>query len=882
MKIKFIKHAKTKVLKRVYRGSVSKIVYNPEVARRFSPVGYYQSLGEDVLSLEKREKEKSKHSLPRDLFITYLINKYKKKLIEKSEGMFNILEKIYKKNQICANTGANPPTHSNLLYLASSLPMLITAYRKIRPNKGATSLAYFLCANRMRRLKPAQKRFINRAFRTPDGISNEVFNTASTLLRKGKYPWGASRRIYFEKPGQPGKLRPITIPPFMDRIVQASILMVLEAIYEPWFEKRNRNFGFRPNKGVHDAIIALSLRERAGLFTAIEGDIKGAYPNVVKSRLATLLECRIKDRKFMNLLRDRLDYQYFDTTSGKYVEEKIGIPQGGIDSPYLWNIYMLGFDNFIHNYLDDYLGRLNKKMRGKYKDGAIIENNSVINLRNVRKKNIEFIKTLKKAIKEKTSIEEFNKTAKNKHILRTLKILPTNKTPTKDADFSMKNIRRLIRGLIQKNRLVAHRKRNIEVIDNNRRSLRYVFARYADDWIIIGNFNTLIAKNIKIKICIWLKENLEAELAEDKTLITDMRKKCAHFLGYELLTYNSRKLGKKYVPAGFTMVNGRRTVTSMKRILAKVAGSEIIVRPDKQRLIERLHMKGYCTKRGFPRELPWLSCLEPFAIVDRYNSVIRGFANFYADFITYPSDLYRWLYIVRFSCLKTLAQKYRISIKKVFKTFHAQSFTGRTITIKVKQQFNDETYLKEWKLLTAKEAITQVLRRKQKEKLTDRFYSIEKGRKVIYPKKEGKIPRVTDDKFLDSINWVNLRTRASLDLPCFLCGSDKNINMHHIRHIRKIKYSKLPKDKPWMELMALRNRKQIPVCRSCHLNKIHRGTHQGANLKSLYPIRLENIIGPRDNRLAHIESFVKPGREYFGKSIKEKGWVLTTQGLLKR
>jgi retron-type reverse transcriptase len=48
------------------------------------------------------------------------------------------------------------------------------------------------------------------------------------------------------KPGQPGKLRPITIPPFMDRVVQETIRRVLESVYEPRFERRNRSFAFRP------------------------------------------------------------------------------------------------------------------------------------------------------------------------------------------------------------------------------------------------------------------------------------------------------------------------------------------------------------------------------------------------------------------------------------------------------------------------------------------------------------------------------------------------------------------------------------------------------------------------------------------------------------
>ena len=85
----------------------------------------------------------------------------------------------------------------------------------------------------------------------------------------------------------------------MDRVVQAAILRVLESIYEPWFDHLNRSFGFRPHKGVWDAMINLKRKENRGLFRAIEGDIKGAYDNVQRKKLIEILSKRIKDRKVL-------------------------------------------------------------------------------------------------------------------------------------------------------------------------------------------------------------------------------------------------------------------------------------------------------------------------------------------------------------------------------------------------------------------------------------------------------------------------------------------------------------------------------------------------------------------------------------------------------
>ena len=113
-------------------------------------------------------------------------------------------------------------------------------------------------------------------------------------------------------------------------------------------------------------------------------------------------------------------------------------------------------------------------------------------------------------------------------------------------------------------------------------------------------------------------------------------------LAVEIVYRESRKLALKY--------NAQKG----KYILSKVAGAEIKTAPDSQRLINRLFMKGYCDKHGYPRGLtiPWLSpsCMEPFMIIERFNSVINGLTNFYAEFVSNKNSLNRWIYILRYSC----------------------------------------------------------------------------------------------------------------------------------------------------------------------------------------------------------------------------------------
>lgn len=70
--------------------------------------------------------------------------------------------------------------------------------------------------------------------------------------------------------------------------------------------------------------------------------------------------------------------------------------------------------------------------------------------------------------------------------------------------------------------------------------------------------------------------------------------------------------------------------------------------------------------------------------------------------------------------------------------------------------------------------------------------------------------------------------------------------------------------------MALRNRKQIPLCIKCHVPLTHKGKYQGQKLIKLAP--RQKLI---DNRITHIESFVQPGRVYNSRSLEEKGWIKT-------
>lgn len=86
---------------------------------------------------------------------------------------------------------------------------------------------------------------------------------------------------------------------------------------------------------------------------------------------------------------------------------------------------------------------------------------------------------------------------------------------------------------------------------------------------------------------------------------------------------------------------------------------------------------------------------------------------------------------------------------------------------------------------------------------------------------------------------VRLRTRSKLGLPCVVCGDPNKVQMHHVRHIRKMD-GEAPKG--FTRVMQALNRKQVPVCKACH-TRIHRGEYDGLSLKDLaYDLRKVRML----------------------------------------
>jgi group II intron reverse transcriptase/maturase len=358
--------------------------------------------------------------------------------------------------------------------------ILLLAYINLSPNKGAHTPG------------------INKDD-VIDGMSQKKINTLSENLRTGRFKWRPVKRIYIPK--KDGKKRQLGLPCWSEKLVQESMRMILEEYYEPMFSSRSH--GFRRNKGCHTAIKQIAEKEWIGTKWFIEGDIKGCFDNIDHEKLLEILSRDIKDSRFMKLLKNMLETGYME--NWEYNINYSGIPQGGVLSPLLSNIYMNELDKFIE-----------KKLIPKYTRGKC------------RKPNKEYRK-----LQFKLRVARRNgKKEEAKSILKEKRKLPS--FDTKDTGF---------------------------------RRLRYI--RYADDWLIgfIGSKEEAV--KIKEDIADFLKKELKVELAMDKTLITSATQEKARFLNYEINTEIANHKLVKVRGKKKRTLNGHIQVRMPKTVLKK-------------------------------------------------------------------------------------------------------------------------------------------------------------------------------------------------------------------------------------------------------------------------------------------------------------------------
>jgi group II intron reverse transcriptase/maturase len=303
---------------------------------------------------------------------------------------------------------------------------------------------------------------------TADGFSEDTVNNIIKSLTDGSYLSSPARRTYIRKSN--GKMRPLGIPTFTDKLVQEVLRMILEAVYEPIF--LDCSCGFRPERSCHTALAQIT-KGFNGIQWFIEGDIKGCFDNIDHHVLVGLINSKIKDARLIQLIWKFLKAGYVE--DWKYHTTNSGTPQGGIVSPILANIYLHELDKLVLNLVNEFNKPADREHTIEYDRLA------------------QRIYRLNPKIKAASGGDRATLVARKMEMRSQLR-----KTPCKSQTDKV---------------------------------IKYV--RYADDFIIGVNGSKEDCIRIKCELSKFVANALRMELSDEKTLITHSNEH-ARFLGYDV------------------------------------------------------------------------------------------------------------------------------------------------------------------------------------------------------------------------------------------------------------------------------------------------------------------------------------------------------------
>lgn len=555
--------------------------------------------------------------------------------------------------------------------------------------------------------------------------------TLSKQLSIKKYYPAPTKRIYIPKAN--GKMRPLGIASTRDKIVQQGIMLILSSLFEPRFS--THSYGFRANRSCHTALKTI-YRTWGGIKWFIEADIISCFDNIQHEIALAHLNCVLDDYWTSRLLSKifKAGYICFSNMEDSSLSNKMGTPQGSILSPLICNILLNQFDNYMEKLM---------------------------------------LKTF--VPRSKALSDEYNETRR------------TGGTPWESISkeiyshtgghVSAAKIRGALRGI----RKLDAAMRGVKYYAPDLLLRKLLYARYADDFVVgyIGSkaeANSLLCYMASLVGCLF-----KMELNPEKSGVKHVNKGVL-FLGYHI--WWKHGLNTKW--------DGEQ----------RQGGTYLFFSVPLKKLFERFTDRGFFqlistsggkgTKYAGRRQDKWLFLKTDAEIIQRFNSVIRGVANYYSG-STQKSVLDRLWTAFKRSAALTLAHKHqKRSAKWAFEKY------GSQLSIIVK-----------------------------KEGKGDKTISLfmPKSSNVTWGKQNlsSMLVRPVGIPIPVTLTAVCSAKELNCCVPnCTLLADE----WHHIKHRSKIKGNARQK-----KITAYVS-KQIPLCKNHH-KAVHNGTYGGPSLRKL-------------------------------------------------
>jgi group II intron reverse transcriptase/maturase len=301
--------------------------------------------------------------------------------------------------------------------------------------------------------------------------------------------------------------------------------------------------------------------------------------------------------------------------------------------------------------------------------------------------------------------------------------------------------------------------------DPHFRRLHYV--RYADDFLLCFAGPKREAEEIKGRLRQFLRDALHLELSEAKTLITHAATQAARFLGYEISSQHCDSW------------RDANNVRSVNGVLALRVPRDVV--------------RGACArylKRGKPANRPELSGDSDFDIVLQYQWHYAGLVNYYL-LAQNVAALGRLRYVMESSLLRTLADKHKSSVGKIWRKHKSTVLTPdgpRRCVIATHPRPGKEPLVARFGGLS--------LRRQEKAALKDQV-------PIRRPRRTELLKRFRAD-------------------TCEVCGATGQVEVHHVRKLANLKAKGRKALPDWAKIMIVRARKTLVLCPPCH-GAIHAG-----------------------------------------------------------